>query len=165
MGKFDKIVPDTPPAPRAPAVFEQRPTLEGELADLKLQVAERALAVYEAGTDGREKLAALDGAIRACSFQIDCIAAAHTLALQLDREAVAAWRAQAQADPKTAVEGITKEKCCSRCTSGTAGRIITGDVCGHPIKAWNGSLPARLQGNPVVRAVHKAAAEKLGVYR
>ncbi len=163
-GRRNSIIPLAPPAPRAPAVLEQRPALERELADLKLQVAEKALASYEDRGTGRDKLAALDAAIRACAFQIECNTLAHDLGLRIDREAVAAWRSQVQADPKTAVEGITKEKCCSRCTSDTAGCIISGDVCMHPIKAGNG-LPARLQGNPVVRAVHKAAAEKLGVYR
>jgi hypothetical protein len=165
MGKHETIVPLAPPAPRAPAVLEQRPALERELADLKLQVAEKALASYEDSGTGRGKLAALDAAIHACAFQLECNTLAHDLGLRIDREAVASWRSQVQADPKTAVEGITKEKCCRRCTSGTAGCIISGDVCAHPIKAGNGSLPARLQGNPVVRAVHQAAAEKLGVYR
>jgi hypothetical protein len=158
-------VPVAPPAPRAPAVLEQRPALECELANLRLQVAEKALAAYEDRGAGRDKLAALDAAIHACAFQIECNTLAHDLALRIDREAVAAWRSQVQADPERAVEGITKEKCCRRCTSDTAGCIISGDVCMHPIKAGNGSLPARLQGNPVVRAVHQAAAEKLGVYR
>jgi len=164
MGRH-KVISLAPPAPRALAVVEQRPALERELTDLKLQVAEAALAAYEGNSGGREGLAALDVKIRACGFQIECNTLAHDLALRIDREAVAAWRSQVQADPERAVEGITKEKCCRRCSSQAAGCIISGDVCAHPIKAGNGSLPARLQGNPAVRAVHRAAAEQLGVYR
>lgn len=158
-----KIIPDKPPAARAPSVLDQRPALERELVDLKQQIAERALAAYE-GTDGRAKLAALDTAIRGLSFQIECNTLAHELALRLDREAVAAWRDQVQADPKTAVEGITKDKCCRRCDA-AHGCIITGGACIHPVMVGNGSLPNQYQGNPGVRAVHRAAAEKLRVFR
>lgn len=155
-------VPDKPPAPRAPAVPNLRPSLERELSDLKLQIAERALAAYEQGGDGRQKLADLDAQIRAVSFQIECNAAAHQLAQRLDREAVIAWRDQVQADPKLAIEGITKDKCCRRCCEAT-GCIITGEGCGHPIKV--GSVGPRMMGNQVVRAVFKAAVERLEVYR
>jgi hypothetical protein len=160
MGRHEQIIPTTPPAARAPAVLEQRAAIERELADLKLQTAETALAAYENKSGGREKLAALDAKIRACVFQIDCNAAAHELAVKIDREAVSAWRTDVQANPKQAIEGITKSDCCRRC-SADHGCTITGDACAHPIKV--GRIGPRLQGNPTVKAVYKAAREKLGM--
>jgi hypothetical protein len=162
MGKHEKIVPTEPPAPRAPAVLEQRPTLERELADLKSQIAETALAAYER-SDGRENLAALAMKIRACEFQIECKASAHDLAIRLDRESVAAWMATVQADPKKAVEGITKDSCCRRCSADHGCVISGGGACTHPIKV--GHINPGLQANAGVRDVYKAAAQKLGVYR
>src|SRR5437660_720918 len=99
MGKAATI-PTAPPAARAPAVIEQRAAVERELVDLKSQIAETALAAFENKSGGGEKLAALDARIRACTFQAACAEAAHQLAVRLDREAVAAWKAACQADPK-----------------------------------------------------------------
>ena len=162
MGKHEQIIPTAPPAGRAPRVLEQRAAIERELADLKLQIAETALAAFENKSGGREKLAALDAKIRACTFQAACTEAAHELAVRLDREAVAAWKAACQADPKRAIEGISKNDCCRRCGP-EHGCVISTDTCAHPIKA--GPLAMRLQGNTAVRAVYRAATEKLGVYR
>ena len=63
-------------------------------------------------------------------------------------------------NPKQAIEGITKSDCCRRC-SADHGCTITGDACAHPIKV--GRIGPRLQGNPTVKAVYKAAREKLGM--
>jgi hypothetical protein len=160
MGRHENIVPMKPPAPRAPAVLEQRPALERELADLKQQIAEIALSAYEGKAGGRENLAALDSKIRARAFQIECNGLAHALALRLDREAVAAWRANLQANPKKAVEGITKTDCCRRC-SFELGCAISGEACAHPIKV-RGVSPG-LRGDPKIRALFNAAAEEIKV--
>ena len=161
MGRFEKIILDAPPAPRAPAVLEQRSAVERELADLKLEIAETALAAYEDKFEGREKLAALDAKIRACTFQIECNAAAHELAVRIDREAVAAWKADLRADPKKAIEGITKKDCCRRC-SPEHGCTITGEACAHPLKV--GRINPRLQADPLTRAAYKTAREKLEMH-
>jgi hypothetical protein len=160
MGRHENIVPMKPPAPRAPAVLEQRPALERELADLKQQIAETALAAYEGKSGGRENLAALHSAIEVCKFQIDCNQEAHALAVQNDRDAVATWRAKLQANPKQAVEGITKTDCCRRCSL-ELGCAISGEACAHPIKV-RGVSPG-LRGDPKIRALFNAAAEEIKV--
>jgi hypothetical protein len=159
-GKAGKTVPMKPPAPRAPAVLEQRPALERELSDLKQQIAETALAAYEGKAGGRENLAALHSAIEVCKFQIDCNEGAHALALQIDRDAMATWRAKLQANPQKAVEGITKKDCCRRC-SFELGCAISGEACAHPIKV-RGVSPG-LRGDPKIRALFNAAAEEIKV--
>jgi hypothetical protein len=155
-----KAIPRTPPAARAPKVLEQRPVLERELADLKLKVAETALASYEGAPNGRKNLAALHDEIRNVTFQLEGNAAAHDLARRLDREAVAGWFGDLQANPEKAVEGITKKECCKRCTEQHGCTITGGLQCGHPVKV--GTVGPALMGNPKVRAVFTAAAEKVG---
>lgn len=150
----------SPPAARAAAVLEQRGALERELSDLKQHTAETALAACEGA--GRTRLAELEAKIRTVSFQLDGIDAAHELALRLDRDAVAQWRATVQANPTVAIEGITKTSCCRRCSEAN-GCAITGAQCGHPI--FVGHVGPRLMANETVRTVYRAAAEKLGVNR
>jgi hypothetical protein len=158
-----KAVPTRPPAARAPKVLEQRPALERVLADLKLQIAETTLAAYEARPGSRDSLIALDANIRAVTLQLDANAAAHELALRLDREAKAGWRADIEAaDPKKMVAGITKKGCCGMCSE-AHGCVITGLQCGHPVTV--GTIGPRLMADPKVKALFKAAAEVLGVYR
>jgi hypothetical protein len=154
--KAKKTVQMKPPSPRAPAVLEQRPALERELADLKQQIAEIALAAYEGKAGGRENLAALDSKIRACTFQIECNGLAHALALRLDRDAVAAWRLALQANPEKAVEGITKKDCCRRCSL-EHGCVISGASCAHPLRGVSSGLRA----DPKIRALLNAAAEEM----
>jgi hypothetical protein len=151
-------LPARPPAARAPAVLEQRPALERELADLRLQVAERALAAYEGKPEGREKLAALNEAIRTIEFQIESNGLAHELAKGLDRDAAAEWRRQVEADPDQATEGISRKACCELCRE-TTGCVITGDACAHPILV--GGVGPRHQGNQAVRDLYRAAAKHL----
>lgn len=141
-------------------MLAQRPALERELADYKQGVAEAALLAFEGA--GREGIADLDGKIRAVSFQLDAIDLAHALAQRLDAEAVAAWRSAVQANPKIAVEGISKTECCKRCGP-DHGCIITGQACAHPIGV--GSVGPALMANENVKAVFLAAVEKLGVRR
>lgn len=148
------------PAPRAPAVLEQRPALERELADLKLEIAERALAAYEDKPDARENLAQLVSDIRTIEFQIECNGLAHDLAKRLDREARAEWRRQIENDPRQATEGVTKKKCCGLCSAAN-GCIIAGDACAHPIMV--GGVGPQHQGNPAVRALFTAASKHLGI--
>jgi hypothetical protein len=160
MGKLEKIAAAEPPAPRAPAVLEQRPALERELADLKQQIAETALAAYEGKSDGREKLAALDAKIRACAFQLDCNGLAHEHALRLDHQAVESWKATIQTmPPEQIIAGISVKDCARLCSEEHGCVITLGQQCGHPVKS--GVLPPRLQGNPAVRRVYVAATAKL----
>jgi hypothetical protein len=158
-----RTIPMKPPAARAPAVLEQRPVLERELSDLKQQIAERTLAAYEGKPDGRKNLAALHNEIHTVVCQLEGNAAAHQLARRLDREAVAAWFAVLQENPGAAIEGIEKKKCCRRCSEASGCTITGGLGCGHPVLV--GTVGPALMGNPRVRAVFKAAGEKLGVYR
>jgi hypothetical protein len=156
--KAEKTVPTEPPAPRAPAVLEQRSAIERELADLKLQIAETALDAFEGKSDGRERLAALDAKIRACVFQIDCNAAAHELALRLDLEAAAARRAAILALPvEQLIAGITAKTCCKLCDVGLCMISGTGR-CLHP---RDGNIPVALESDLRIRQVHNVAAEKL----
>jgi hypothetical protein len=158
MGRHEKIIATKPPAPRAPAVLEQRAGLEHELSALKQQIAEAALAAYEGKSGGRDGLAALDAKIRACAFQIDCNAAAHELALRLDLEAAAARRAAILALPsEQLIAGITAKTCCKLCDVGLC--VISGTGrCLHP---RDSNIPAALTSDLRIRQVYHVAAEKL----
>lgn len=156
-----KTVPDHPPAPTAGAVLEQRASKERELAALESRIAETAYAATVSGKAGA--LADLHSKIQAARFELDCNAAAHAHALKADQAAVADWWARIHSmPPEEAIEGISKTECCRRCSIN--GCLLTGLECAHPLKSgWN--LNPRHQGNPAVRRLHKAAAQKLGVYR
>jgi hypothetical protein len=151
-----------PPAPRAPAVLEQRGAIARELADLKTQIAETALAAYEGKSDGRERLAALDTEIRACAFQLDCNGLAHELALRLDQDAVEAWKATIQAmPPEKIIAGISSKDCCRLCSAEHGCVITNGGNCAHPVKI--GVLDPRSRGVPSTRAAYVAATAKLNL--
>lgn len=149
----------TPPAARAPAVLGRLPALQRELSDAKLQIAERVLAATEGTPGAREKLAALVTDIRALEFAIEANGHAHELAKRLDREAVAEWRRQVEADPVEATAGITKKACCGMCSE-TYGCVITrGEQCAHPVTV--GGVGPRRQGDPVSRKLFQTAAGRL----
>jgi hypothetical protein len=158
MGRHEKIISTKPPALRAPAVLEQSAVIERELSDLKQQIAETALAAYEGKSGGRDGLAALDVKIRACAFQIECNAAAHSLALRLDMEAAAAWRAAFLAQPpEHLIAGITAKTCCKLCDVGLC--VISGTGrCLHP---RDSNIPAAFQSDLRIRQAYHTAAEKL----
>ncbi|UPJ69887.1 hypothetical protein [Bradyrhizobium sp. 187] len=154
-------LPKNPAAPRAPAVLDARPALERELADLQLQVAERALAAYEGGTAERTKLAALVSAMETITFQLEANVLAHGLAMRLDREAVAEWRQQVEADPVEATAGITRTRCCSTCSEKNGCIITRGEQCAHPITV--GGVGPRRQGDQVTRTLFQKAANHLKI--
>jgi len=156
-----KVLSYHPPAPTAELVLEQRASKERELAALEARIGEVA---YQAAITG--KAGALDDLhvkIRVARFSLDSNAAAYAYAVEADKAAVAAWWAQVHAlAPEEAIEGITKTECCRRCS--IDGCLITQAECAHPLKAGS-NLNPRHQNNPAVRRLHKAAAQKLGVYR
>jgi hypothetical protein len=159
-----KSIQATPPSPRAPAVLAQREASVLELAAFNAEIAECALPAIEGQPGGKEALTALHDKIRAATFEIDCNAAAHSLAVRLDREAVAGWRADIDAAPaELAVAGITKKACCRMCNSDHGCVITAGAECAHPV--LTGVMNPRHQDNPAIKERHKAAAQKLGVYR
>jgi hypothetical protein len=167
MGKFENIVPAAPPAPRAPAVLARLRIAERELADLKLQIAERALAAAEGGPGAKEALAALQAGIAVIAFEIEGLGPARVLAARLDQEALVAYRAAIQTlSPEEIIVGLTREQCCRRCPA--AGRcVITGaDIlagsCAHPVLVGSLELNS-YRDNPRIVAVYAAACEKLGV--
>lgn len=156
-----KTVPDHPPEPTAGKVAEQRAAKERELAALESLIAETAYAATVSGKTGA--LADLHDKIQAARFALDCNAAAHAYAVEADKTAVAAWwQAVHEMPAEEAIEGLTKTECCRRCSE--PGCVITGQECAHPNKAGP-NLNPRHQGNQAVRRLHKAAAQKLGVYR
>jgi hypothetical protein len=178
MGRREQIIPLDPPAARAPAVLERRGALERELADLKLQIAEKALDAYERRPDGRESLAALDAKIRACAFLIDCYAAAHELAARRDDQAIVTWKAEVQTlEPEEIVAGISKELCCHRCQPGSPGGCVitasaphSGGVCSHPVRSRHlfhldhkGKPFFPYRASPRASEIFDAACEKLNV--
>jgi hypothetical protein len=159
-----KTVPDKPPAPTAETVLDQRTAKERELAALKSRIGETAYVAALSGKAGAEALTALHAKIQAAQFALDCNAAAHVHAIEADKAAVADWWKQVHAMPADeAIGGIGKSECCRRCNE-QFGCVITGAECAHPQKAGS-NLNPRHQGNPAVRRLHKAAAQKLGVYR
>jgi hypothetical protein len=149
----------SPAAPRAPAVIERRPVLERELADLKLQVAERVLAATEGAPGAREKLVALVSDILALEFALEANGLAHELAKRLDREAVAEWRRQIEVDPVEATAGVTKTKCCGLCSEAHGCVITRGEQCAHPILV--GGVGPRRQGDETARNLFSAASRHL----
>jgi hypothetical protein len=160
---LEPVLDDHPPAPTAGAVLEQRAAKERELAALESRVGETAYAATISGKAGAAALADLHAKIQAARFEVDCNAAAHAHAIQADKAAVADWWMRVHAmPPEEAIIGITKSECCRRCSAD--GCVISGSECIHPLRAgWN--LNPRHQGNPAVRRLHKAAAQKLGVHR
>jgi hypothetical protein len=160
-GRQETIVPTEPPAPRAPAVIARLRIAERELADLKLQIDERLLAVAEGKLGAKESWAALCQKITVLTLEIESSPKARVLAARLDQEALADYRADIQKlSPEEIIAGISKEQCCRRCTG--AGRCVISDgSCGHPL-LQSGSN-ARYSENSQVRAVYAAACEKLNV--
>ncbi len=157
-------VPDHPPAPTAGAVLGQRAAKERELVALEALIGETAYAAAVSGKGGVEALAALHVRIQSARFLVDCNDAAHAYAIQADKAAVADWWKEVHAmPPEEAIEGLTKTECSSRCHE-HSGCVITGAECAHPLKAGS-NLNPRHQSDPAVRRLHKAAAQKLGVYR
>jgi hypothetical protein len=157
------VVPDHPPSATADLVLEQRSAKERELAALEGQIGETAYVAAISGKSGADALAALHSKIQLALFELDANAAALAFAIQADRKAVAAWWQDVHALPaEEAIEGLTKTECCRRCS--VDGCVISGLECAHPTKSQP-NLSARHQGNPAVRSLHKAARQKLGVYR
>jgi hypothetical protein len=157
------VLSDLPPAPTAPTVLEQRGRADRELAALKSRIGETAYAAALSGKGG-DALADLYMKIQAVQFALDSNAAAHAHAIGVDKAALADWWEQVHALPADeAIAGITKTDCCGRCNE-RSGCVITGTECAHPMKLGN-NLNPRHQGNPAVRRLHKAAAQKLEVFR
>jgi hypothetical protein len=151
------------PTPTAGAVLEQRAAKQHELAALESLIGETAYGAAIAGKDGVAALAALHSKIAAARFAVDCNAAAHAHAIEVDKAALADWWNEVHAmAPDAAIEGISKTECCRRCS--IDGCVITGAECAHPLKAGP-NLNPRHQGNPAIRRLQKAAAQHLGVYR
>ena len=164
MGKLEKIIAAEPPAPRVPRVVSRLRAVQREVAAMKLQIPERALAAAEGNPGG---LAELHRNISEAEFEIACNGPARELAAQLDEAAIAAWKANIQAlAPAEIVAGITKDQCCRRCLIG-AGCVITGSdplagPCAHPVLV--GALEKdRYRENPKIMAVYAAARAAAGV--
>jgi hypothetical protein len=158
-----ETVPDHPPAPTAAAVLEQRSAKESELAALESRIGQTAYVAAISGKAGAAALTDLHSRIQAAKFELECNAAAHAYAVEADKAAVADWWKKIRTmPPEEAIDGITRTECCRRCS--IAGCLITGAECAHPMKSGT-NLNPRHQGNPAVRLLHRAAAQKLGVYR
>jgi hypothetical protein len=169
MGKHEKIiVPDKPPAPRAPAVIAHLQSCKRELAALQREIPGHLLAVAEERPGAKEDLAALREKIAAAEFEIQHHAGARLMAERLDEEAMVAWKADVQALPADQiVEGITREACCRRCIPGNC--VITGSdqlsgPCAHPVLVGALEL-TRYKNNPKIQTVFAAACAKLGLMR
>jgi hypothetical protein len=162
MGFF-KSVPSEPPASRVPAVTRRREIVERELIDLKLQIDEMVLACVEGNPDGRKNLAALREKIQTAEFELESLPLARDLAAELDKQAIAAWRAEVQTlSVHEIIAGLTKEECCDRCNNSCV--ILGGDEtsdrhdCAHP---RHGALDGRYAANPQVQKVFAAAYAKV----
>jgi hypothetical protein len=167
MGKLEKIVLAEPPALRAPAVIVRLRIAERELADLKLQVPERVLAVAEGKPGAREALTTLHQKIAVIAFEIECSGQARQLAERLDEHSMVDFKAAVQTLPvEQILEGLSKETCCRRCIPGTGCAITASDPlsgpCQHPL--IGGALElTRYRTNPKIQAIYSAACAKLGV--
>src|ERR1700684_1762476 len=162
MGFF-RSVPTEPPASRVPAVLRRQKIVEDELFDLKLEIDELALACVEGKPDGRKNLAALHEKIRVAEFELESLPLARDLAAQLDKQAIAAWRAEVQTlSPNEIIAGITKDDCCDRCSHGCVilGSDETADQqdCAHP---RHGNLDSRYADDPHVQTLFSAACAKI----
>src|SRR5712672_1768235 len=85
-----KTVADRP-APTAGTVLEQRAAKARELAALESLIGKTAYGAAVAGKDGVAALAALHSKIAAARFAVDCNAAAHAYAVEVDKAALADW--------------------------------------------------------------------------
>jgi hypothetical protein len=169
MKKLEKPVAVEPPAPRAPLVLSCLRSVRGELADLKMQIAERALACAEGKPGARQSLADLRRRISDAEFLIAGSGPARELAARLDEAATVAWKSTVQTlEPDEIVAGVTRDSCCHRCLIG-AGCVITGSdhlagPCAHPVLV--GALEKdRYWDNPKIMAVYAAACAVLGIGR
>jgi hypothetical protein len=166
MGKHERIIPDKPPAPRAPKVLERLQISKRTLGELEGEIPRLLLAALEGRPGSGDELAALRESIAAVQFEIENNGRARDLAAHLDQEAIAAWRQAIQTlPPEQLVDGVTRDGCCRRC--GPAGCVIVGSdpmarECAHPVISREG-LKARYHGNPKIVAVFEAAAAKLGI--
>jgi hypothetical protein len=156
-----------PPAPRAPAVVARLKVAQRELADLKLQIPEHALAVAEGKLGAKESLSSLHQKITAVTFEIEHGSkAARELAARLDEQAIVDWRAQVQMLPVAQiVDGIGREVCPRLCGAG-AGCVISGsDVlsgpCCHPLK--EGLMLSRYRENAQIMRVWAACCAALKI--
>lgn len=168
-GVVKKIVSDKPPEPRAPVAIARLHVAQRELDDLRLQIAERVLAVAEGKPDASASLAVLREKIAQIEFEIAHSAKARLLAERLDQEATVAWKAAVQTLPaEQIVEGLTKEACCKRCIPGISCAITGSDAlagpCAHPVLVGGLEL-TRYRDNPKTQAVYAAACRKLGLMK
>jgi hypothetical protein len=178
VGKFEKIVPDTPPEPTAKVVRAHRQILELSLGTLKASAAKLALASARGKAGAQDDLAALYLKIRATEFEIECNHAAAELATQEDAAAEVVWRAAIQTlAPEEIIAGIGKDVCCGRCTPGIPGGCVitasapyAGGACGHPIRERHlfyindrGLRQFRYSDNPQASRIFDTACKRLGV--
>jgi hypothetical protein len=178
MGKLEKIVPDTPPAPAAKAVLAHRKKLEIERDALRTGAAELALKSAQGDASAQAALSALHRKIGDLEFEINCNSLAFDLATTQDSDAESAWRALLQTmDPEEIIAGIGKELCCRRCQPGINGGCVisaaapaSGGVCSHPIRQHHlfhindrGLRKFPYRDNPQASRVFDAACEKLNV--
>jgi hypothetical protein len=179
MGKLEKIVPDTPPAPTARAVLAHRKKLEIERDALCAGAAELALRSAQGDADAQATLAAIPAKQAGLNFEISLNHAAHFLAAKQDSDAESAWRASLQLmNPEDLIAGIGKDCCPALCQPNAAGGCVitagypyAGAQCGHPIRELHavfgrgptGEREFRYAHNPQAARVFEAARAKLKV--
>jgi hypothetical protein len=177
MGRLEKIVPDTPPAPTAKAVLAHRKKLDIERDALCAGGADLALKSAQGDTDAQAELRAIPAKQVGLQFEIDQNRAAYALAAKQDSDAESAWRAALQTmEPEDLIAGIGKEMCPALCQPWsfcviTAGDRHAGGQCGHPVKELHavfgrnaaGDREFRYAHNPQAARVFEAARAKLKV--
>jgi len=163
-----KHVPIDRPASQVPVVVSRRHKVQRELDALTLQMPERALACAQGKPGAREALAELQAKLALARFEMECSGKAQDLAVKVDQEMLAAWKADVQAlPPESIIEGIGRDDCCRRCLPGDcimAGSDSIRSECIHPVLAGPLNL-LRHKNNPHTVAVHRAAVAKVGTRR
>jgi hypothetical protein len=155
----ETIVVQAKPAPRAPRVLEQLEATRASLARLKTGIAELMLAVVEGRPSAKEVLASLHEKTKVATIWCDGLVEAYDLALRLDRDALAAWKASlAEMLPEQLIAGLTATRCCSLCTSDDGCVLSAGGPCLHP---KHSVFPVALSDNIRLREAHTLATEKL----
>jgi hypothetical protein len=177
MGKLEKPVALTPPAPTANSVLARRKKLETERDAMRDGAAELALRSAQGDTAAQAALWAIPAKQAGLQFEIDQTHAAYALATKQDSDAETAYRASLQLmDPEDLIAGINRDECCHLCQPGgfcviTAGAAHAGATCGHPIRQLgqifgrdaNGVRQFLYHRSPRALAVFNAACERLKI--
>ncbi len=167
MGMHEKIIPANPPAPRAVAVVEHLQACKRALVTFEQEIPARLLDVAEKRPGAEQALATLREKIAAVEFAIKHHAKTRSHTEQLDEMATVEFKRAVQRLPvEDILEGLSRDQCPRCCIAGTGCAITGADPlagpCAHPVLVGALELD-RYRENPQIMRVYSAACAKLGL--